>query len=52
MCAPPVPEDLGATLPLAVVQRDGGTRLNIVMDSHNVTVYVCCLLYTSPSPRD
>lgn len=38
--APPVPRDLGASLPVAVVQRDGGTRMNPVMDSHNVTVSV------------
>lgn len=37
---PPVPESLGGTLPLAMVERDGGTRLNAVVDSHNVTVSV------------
>ena len=38
--APPVPGDLGDALPRAVVQRDGGTRMSLVMDSHDVTVYV------------
>lgn len=37
---PPVPESLGSRLPLAMVERDGGTRLNPVIDSHNVTVSV------------
>lgn len=40
VAAPPVPDDLGAELPFAMVERDGGTRMNIVMDSHNVTVSV------------
>lgn len=40
VCAPPVPDDLGATLPVAMVERDGGTRMNLVVDSHNVTVSV------------
>lgn len=40
VCAQPVPEDLGSALPLAVVERDGGTRMNLVVDSHNVTVSV------------
>lgn len=38
--APPVPADLGAALPRAVVQRDGGQRINPVMDQHLVTVSV------------
>lgn len=38
--APPVPEGLGESLPCAMVQRDGGTRMNLVMDSHDVTVSV------------
>lgn len=38
VCAPPVPDSLGESLPLAMVERDGGTRMNIVMDAHNVTV--------------
>lgn len=38
--APPVPDDLGATLPVAMVERDGGQRMNLVMDSHAVTVSV------------
>lgn len=40
VCAPPVPDDLGAALPLAMVRRDGGSRMNLVMDQHNVTVSV------------
>ena len=38
--APPVPDDLGASLPLACVTRDGGQRMNLVVDQHNVTVSV------------
>lgn len=38
--APPVPETLGETLPCAMVERTGGTRLNPVMDRHDVAVYV------------
>lgn len=38
--APPAPDDLGADLPFAVVSRDGGERINPVVDSHNVTVSV------------
>lgn len=38
--APPVPETLGESLPCAMVERTGGTRLNHVMDAHYVTVYV------------
>ncbi len=38
--APPVPPDLGATLPWAVVERDGGQRVNPVLDQHSVTVSV------------
>lgn len=37
---PPVPATLGTSLPTAVVERDGGTRMNAVVDSHNVTVSV------------
>lgn len=40
VCAPPAPDDLGAHLPIAMVQRDGGSRINRVMDQHNVTVSV------------
>lgn len=40
VCAPPVPEDLGSTLPIAMVERDGGTRMNLVVDAHNATVSV------------
>ena len=38
--APPAPDDLGASLPAAMVERDGGVRMNLVMDSHNITVSV------------
>lgn len=38
--APPVPESLGEALPCAMVQRDGGVRMNAVMDSHDVAVLV------------
>lgn len=38
--APPVPESLGESLPCAMVERTGGTRLNPVMDAHYVTVCV------------
>ena len=38
--APPAPETLGESLPCAMVERTGGTRLNPVMDSHHVTAYV------------
>ena len=38
--APPVPSDLDARVPCAMVERDGGVRINEVMDSHNVTVSV------------
>lgn len=37
---PPVPEDLGSTLPIAVVKRDGGARANPYVDSHNLTLSV------------
>lgn len=40
VCAPPAPDDLGAALPVAMVERDGGTRMNPVMDQHSVTVSV------------
>lgn len=40
VCAPPVPDDLGAVLPIAMVERDGGTRMSLVMDAHDVTVSV------------
>ena len=40
VCAPPVPDDLGVALPIAMVERDGGTRMNPVMDAHDVTVSV------------
>lgn len=39
-CAPPVPESLGEALPFAMVRRDGGEQLNLVVDSHLVTVSV------------
>ena len=38
--APPVPRRLGETLPIAVVERDGGARINHVVDQHEVTVSV------------
>lgn len=38
--APPVPENLGDALPCALVERDGGTRVNPFVDSHYVTVSV------------
>ena len=38
--APPVPDSLGAALPCAMVERDGGQRMNPVMDEHAVTVSV------------
>lgn len=38
--APPVPDSLGSTLPTAMVERDGGQRMNLVMDEHAVTVSV------------
>ena len=38
--APPVPETLGEALPCAMVERTDGARLNPVMDSHCVTLYV------------
>lgn len=37
---PPVPGDLGAELPFAVVERQGGARVNPVLDSHDVTISV------------
>ena len=40
MLAPPAPDDIGAALPTACVTRDGGSRINIVVDSHSVTVSV------------
>lgn len=40
VCSPPVPGDLGAVLPLAMVERDGGQRMSLVMDQHAVTVSV------------
>lgn len=40
VAAPPIPESLGDTLPLAVVQRDGGTRVNPFVDAHDVTFFV------------
>lgn len=36
----PVPEDLGATLPCALAERDGGTRMNPFVDMHYVTISV------------
>lgn len=36
--APPVPPDLARRAPCAMVARDGGTRMSLVMDSHDVTV--------------
>lgn len=38
--APPVPDSLGSALPCAMVERDGGQRMNPVMDEHAVTVSV------------
>lgn len=38
--APPVPINLGALLPYAVVERIGGTRDELVIDSHMVGVDV------------
>ena len=40
VCGPPVPDDLGSSLPVGMVERDGGTRMSLVMDAHNVTVSV------------
>lgn len=40
VCSPPVPGDLGSTLPVAMVERDGGQRMSLVMDQHAVTVSV------------
>ena len=40
VAAPPVPPDLGTRLPRAMAQRDGGVRMNAVVDSHDVTVSV------------
>lgn len=37
-CAPPVPPDLGAELPIVLVTRTGGQQQNIVQDSHTVSV--------------
>ncbi len=34
--APPVPETLGANLPLVIPERVGGTRYSMVVDAHNV----------------
>lgn len=38
--APPVPTDLNSLLPCAIVERLGGTRSDIVVDSHMVGVDV------------
>ena len=40
MTSPPVPEDLGASLPLAQAMRVGGSRINPYVDSHTVTISV------------
>lgn len=36
--APPAPLDLASRVPCAMVERTGGSRLNDVMDAHDVTV--------------
>ena len=36
--APPAPLDLASRVPCAMVERAGGSRLNDVMDAHDVTV--------------
>lgn len=38
--APPVPESLGESLPLAMAARIGGSRVNPYVDSHSVTFSV------------
>lgn len=38
--APPVPSDLERRAPCAVIERVGGTRINAVLDSHDLTVSV------------
>ena len=38
IAAPPVPTDLGADLPYVVVERLGGTRDSIVVDTHQVGI--------------
>lgn len=40
VAAPPVPTNLGNTLPYAMVERIGGTRDEIVVDTHNVAIDV------------
>lgn len=37
---PPIPDDLGATLPYAVATRLPGTRTSLVVDNHPVSVDV------------
>ncbi len=37
--APPAPQNLAALIPCVMVERQGGARLNHVMDSHDVVVY-------------
>jgi len=34
--APPVPENIGANLPLVIPERIGGNRYSLVIDSHTV----------------
>lgn len=38
--ATPVPEDLGKTIPYAVVTKVGGSRLDTVLDEHIVSIDV------------
>lgn len=39
-CAPPVPADLGSTLPFVVLTRTGGSEQSLVQDWHYVSVDV------------
>lgn len=38
--APPVPEDLGSELPIAIPERVGGQRYSEVLDQHSVSIDV------------
>lgn len=40
IAAPPVPYDLGTSLPYAMVERIGGQRDDIVVDTHDVAIDV------------
>ena len=37
---------------LPVVEGDGGKEIDIEQVKHMVDLFMDCLLYTSPSPRD